>query len=394
MIELEPQPVCRLSREPLDGATVLAEVESCPLPGVYPPTTEGSLPLRSPLRVVQASGSGFVQLAHRLDGSVYEQYGFAGATGGAYRHHLEWFADELAAVRPSDAPLLEVGCGDGLLLELLEQRGLRDRLGIDPGRAAARSGRRDVVSGFFPADLPPAAQERRFGTIVIRHVLEHVEAPVGFIRALAGHLAADGELWIEVPDLDSTLAAGLWTNLYQLHCNYFTDATLDTVAAEAGLACVGGLIVDVFGGSLLRRYRAGDASAPPPPPPPLDGVRERFSAFAGRLDAMADALPDGAAGYGAGERTAVALGLAPRLEQRLGALYDGNSLLHGRRLAGTALEIRPPEELLQSPPPALVLFALSHRTEILSGWGASLPGATTVAIAGGACPIGRLDELA
>ena len=381
MLELPRQPTCRLSGEPLDDAHVVLDLPDCPLPGIYPPDAEESSALRSPLRVVQARGSGFVQLAHRFDPALYAQYGFAGDTSGAYRRHLAWFADAVAGAVPDTTEVLEVGCGDGLLLDLLEQRGFGDRLGIDPGRAAGRGERPDIVGGFFPDDLQPVAGDRRYGLIVARHVLEHIETPVPFMAALAERLEPGGELWIEVPDLESTLDRELWSNLYQLHCNYFCRATLDTLAARAGLECFDGQVVDVFGGSLLRRYRHG-AVADVGPAPERTALAARVEGFRERLDGLARSLPAGAVGYGAAERTAMTLGCAPELERRLAALYDGNALLHGRHLAGTRLPIRSPEQLYGDPPPAVVLFAVSHRDEILAEWHERLPPDTLVAVAG------------
>lgn len=76
------------------------------------------------------------------------------------------------------------------------------------------------------------------------------------------------------------------------------------------------------------------------------------------------------------------LGAAPELEARLAALHDGNPLLHGRYLAGTRLVVRPPLELYATPPPAVVLFAVSHRDEILTELKQRLPGDTLFAVAG------------
>ena len=214
--------------------------------------------MRSPLRVVEAPVSGLVQLAHRFESSVYSDYGFAADTSQGYRAHLEWFAAELNAGLEPGGGVLEVGCGDGTLLGLLQKRGHGDVIGIDPGRAAAASATPGVIAGFFPDDLPADARGRRYRRVIIRHVLEHIETPRTFIAELADYLAADGQLWIEVPDLDATLDGGRWSNFYQLHCNYFSADTLDRLAATAGLCCVGGTVVDVFGGSLLRRYRHED----------------------------------------------------------------------------------------------------------------------------------------
>jgi SAM-dependent methyltransferase len=393
MLELPVADRCRLSGEPLADAPVLLELADCPLPGIYPDEIRESLALRSPLRVVRAPGSGLVQLAHRFDPSLYADYGFAADTSDAYRAHLEWFAGELHAGLHPDGAILEVGCGDGTLLELLRALGHHDVLGIDPGRAAAAQAMaRGVIHGFFPDDLPPQIRCARYERVVLRHVLEHIETPREFVAELAACVAPDGELWIEVPDLDATLATGRWSNFYQLHCNYFDADTLDTLAATAGLRCIGGTVVDVFGGSMLRRYRRG-SSVPTAPPDGAAHAAEGFSEFQDRLAELAANLPANAAGYGAAERTALTLGACPALAARLSALHDGNRLLHGRHLAGTALRIRSPEELYEAAPDAVVLFAVSHRDEILGEWRRHLRPDTLVAVADGDCSLATLESL-
>ncbi|HMJ33090.1 MAG TPA: class I SAM-dependent methyltransferase [Baekduia sp.] len=392
MLELAAQLTCRLSGEPLNDARVVLDLADCPLPGVYPPTAEASVLLRSPLRVVQAAGSGLVQLAHRFDPAIYGEYGFAADTSVAYRRHLRWFADQVAGAWPATAAVLEVGCGDGLLLDLLGVHGFADRTGVDPGRAAGRRAPGEIVGGYFPDALDAAAPDRRYDLIVLRHVLEHIETPVAFAAALAQRLAPGGEVWIEVPDLDATLERELWSNLYQLHCNYFDAATLDALAGTAGLVRLSGELVDVFGGSLLHRYGRG-TSGPIAQPPDRDGLAASIGAFRDRLARLAACLPEDTVGYGAAERTAMTLGAAPELAARLRALFDGNALLGGRFLAGTALPIAPPEALYASAPRAVVLFAVSHREEILREWRTRLPVETLVAVAGQdteCTPLGRL----
>ncbi len=393
MLDLPIQRSCRLSGESLTGAPMLLDLADCPLPGVYPDRVPESRLMRSPLRVVQAPGSGLVQLAHRFDSSVYADYGFAANTSQAYRAHLEWFATELHRSLGETGAVLEVGCGDGLLLKLLRGLGQEDVLGIDPARAAAVGSSARIVSGFFPRDLPAAASARRYERIVARHVLEHIEEPRSFIGDLAAHLGPDGELWIEVPDLEATLATSRWSNFYQLHCNYFGAETLDRLAAGAGLRCVGGTTVDVFGGSLLRRYRRA-SPLPVAQPKMIGDVSARFGAFQAALARLAASLPPRTVGYGAAERTALTLGACPALVDRLTALHDGNVLLHGRRLAGTALEIRPAAELDETAPDALILFAVSHREEIISDWQRRLDPRTLVAVADGECSLTPLRELA
>ena len=377
---------CRLSGEPLADAEILFEVADCPLPGIYPATAAESLSLRSPLRVIQARNSGFVQLAHVFDTALYQQYAFAGGGSNTYRAHLESFAQSIAQSFPKSAAILEVGCGDGWLLRRLRALGFTDVLGIDPSRAARAQAENFLVSGYFPADLPPAHRERKYDLIISRHVLEHIENPRPFVAALSAALTSNGQLWIEVPDLTSTLARGLWSNFYQLHCNYFSATTLDQMAATAGLRCLEGTVVEIFGGSLLRKYAPGVPQALPQSER-LHDVGGRVAAFRAQLAQLARSIPAGTVGYGAAERTAVTLGFAPELARFLACLHDGNPLLTGRHLAGTPLQIRGKEALFQKPPPAVLIFAISNAAEILNEWHTRLPGTLLVGLVGGDFPL-------
>ena len=283
---------CRLSGESLADAEVIFDISDCPLPGIYPTSISESISLHSPLRVIQSRQSGFVQLAHALDDALYRQYAFAGGKSGTYRRYLETFADDIVRTFPKSTSVLEVGCGDGWLLGRLLELGFTDVLGIDPSRAADSQTKNYLISGCFPKDIPASHQNRKFDLIILRHVLEHIETPRPFIAALAAALSSNGQLWIEVPDLESTLERNLWSNFYQLHCNYFSAATLDQMVATAGLRCVTGKVVDIFGGSLLRKYVHGVAPTLPPPPR-LSGIEARVKTFCDQLSNLVSRLPAG-----------------------------------------------------------------------------------------------------
>jgi SAM-dependent methyltransferase len=372
---------CRLSGESLADAEILFELADCPVPGIYPETAERSVRLRTPLRVVQAQKSGFVQLAHEFDSTLYQQYAFAGGGSGAYRKHLEFFAQLVRSSFPLDAAILEVGCGDGWLLRRLRQLGYTNVLGIDPSRAAKDQETDFLVSGYFPVDLPATHQDRCYDLIFSRHVLEHIETPRAFVAGMVARLSTSGQVWIEVPDLVAALKKQLWGNFYQLHCNYFDSVTLDNLMSEQGLALLGGQEVDVFGGSILRRYQHSvDTNLEQARR--LSGIGAQVSRFRNALDALASKAPSGCVGYGAAERTAVTLGYSSALGCSIDKLYDGNLLLSGRYLAGTSLPILHRDQLYGAPPAAILLFALSNAREILADWKLHLPLTTPVAVVG------------
>lgn len=74
------------------------------------------------------------------------------------------------------ARILEIGCGEGLLLSELGQRGFRVT-GIEPSKSAgkvARSRGLNVITGYFPHSEVSGP----FDAVIMSHVLEHISNPI------------------------------------------------------------------------------------------------------------------------------------------------------------------------------------------------------------------------
>ncbi|HTQ32005.1 MAG TPA: class I SAM-dependent methyltransferase [Opitutaceae bacterium] len=81
------------------------------------------------------------------------------------------------------APVFEIGCGQGLLLEAMRRAGLNPH-GIEPsvsGSSAARAAGHSVQTGYFSHDRCPGP----YDAIVLSHVLEHIERPARFLAEIA-----------------------------------------------------------------------------------------------------------------------------------------------------------------------------------------------------------------
>ncbi|MFQ3664403.1 MAG: class I SAM-dependent methyltransferase, partial [Chloroflexaceae bacterium] len=99
-----------------------------------------------------------------------------------WRYSLQLQVDRLMKVLPPGARVLEIGCGEGLLLDELRRRGLRVT-GIEPSiaaSAAARSKGLDVHTGYFPG----VPIEGPFDAVVMSHVLEHLSQPIETLVAI------------------------------------------------------------------------------------------------------------------------------------------------------------------------------------------------------------------
>lgn len=113
------------------------------------------------------------------------------------RDHISFMKEALDG---ADGPLLDVGCGGGLLLKLLREKGFRG-IGFDfSNRAAAVAWRQNgvpVICGLLPqAPLRPAS----CGAISMFHVVEHLPDPKPYLRSAYELLKPGGRLVVQVPN--------------------------------------------------------------------------------------------------------------------------------------------------------------------------------------------------
>jgi 2-polyprenyl-3-methyl-5-hydroxy-6-metoxy-1,4-benzoquinol methylase len=90
-----------------------------------------------------------------------------------------------------NARILEIGCGEGILLEQLKLRGF-DVVGIEPSDEAseiARSAGLNVKTGYFPE----TNIDGTVSTVIMTHVLEHLADPLK-ILAHVERVAPNGKL--------------------------------------------------------------------------------------------------------------------------------------------------------------------------------------------------------
>jgi hypothetical protein len=148
------------------------------------------------------------------------------AMSSAFRRHLDEVAD-IVSRHFAGSSLIEVGCGKGFFLETLRASGF-DVVGMDPtyeGDSLA------IVKEYFT----PAAGRRAQG-IILRHVLEHVEDPVEFLRSIRAANGGTGKIYIEVPCFDWICARRTWFDVFYEHVNYFRLADFHAMFARVEAA--------------------------------------------------------------------------------------------------------------------------------------------------------------
>jgi len=167
---------------------------------------------------------------------------------GVFAAHVDRMADRvLTAVAGVDRPVvLEVGCGQGYFLHRLARRStvpLAGALGFDPAFRGEGHFPDGVVVQSRLFDAAAAAEiDAPISVIVSRHVIEHVDDPVGFLSAIRAALRPGSmpRLFLETPCVRWILAGGVVQDFFYEHCSYFTLDTLRYALKRAGWTPVAG----------------------------------------------------------------------------------------------------------------------------------------------------------
>lgn len=133
------------------------------------------------------------------------------AVSSVFRSHLEEVSD-IIHQHFQGRTLIEVGCGKGYFLEHLLAQGFAIT-GLDP---TYEGGNPHVIKQYFTPEIGLRAEG-----IVLRHVLEHVQNPVDFLRQLRDANGGAGSIYIEVPCFDWICTHRAWFDIFYEHVNYF-----------------------------------------------------------------------------------------------------------------------------------------------------------------------------
>lgn len=168
-----------------------------------------------------------------------------------------------------DRSLLDIGCATGALLEHAASRGFRVQ-GVEVCEPAARYGveHRGVpiaVGTLDEADLGDA----RFGAAHFSHVIEHVNDPRAFLRAVRERLVPGGFMVLVTPNaagLQARLFGPNWRSAIADHVHLFTARNLRRMLGDEGFRVVA---AQTWGG-------LGTGTAPRWVKRPVDRLAKRF----------------------------------------------------------------------------------------------------------------------
>ncbi len=310
---------------------------------------------RGDVELVQDAVTGLVHnRAFRPELLVYgPDYQNEQAVSGAFRAHL----DDVSAIvgrHLRGRSILEVGCGKGYFLERLASAGFSVR-GVDPAYEGDSS---DIVKARFTADLGLRADG-----IVLRHVLEHIQAPHAFLAGIRDANGGRGTVYIEVPCLDWICTNRAWFDVFYEHVNYFRlqDFTsLFGTVHEAGRIFGGQYLYVVADLATLRTPRFDPGENFAFPTDFLATVAHHAALFPRQGDAP------GAIVWGGASKGLIYSLFVERAGGKIDRVVDINPAKQGRYLGATGLRVDAPDEALRAAPPgtAIVVMNANYLPEI------------------------------
>ncbi|RME43318.1 MAG: class I SAM-dependent methyltransferase [Chloroflexi bacterium] len=132
---------------------------------------------------------------------------------------------------------LEIGCGDGWMLDALRRMGWVVA-GTERSQRSAASPRRLGLDVLVEGMAGGAFAARSFDLVILWHVLEHLHDPLGTLIEVNRIVRPGGRLIVAVPNIESwqaRVAGRRWFHLEApRHLYHFAPQTLDAMLERAG----------------------------------------------------------------------------------------------------------------------------------------------------------------
>jgi len=165
----------------------------------------------------------------RFYNTVYGHAGASEAFESSQEAYVEYLLDVTSPMVMSNGPsVLDIGCGAGQFLYAAQKRRFTVA-GTELSSVAAERASKLLNVSIYPGDFRDLnLPSESFDLVTLLAVVEHLRAPVSYLRDSAALLKPGGILLIKVPNIASTeyhvarLLGQLWRGFIIEHLYYFT----------------------------------------------------------------------------------------------------------------------------------------------------------------------------
>ena len=274
--------------------------------------------------------------------------------------------------------IIEIGCGQGDFLAMLQRLGDNRVLGFDPSYTHEKTGAYPESSTVevIPQTYSTIHTSHPVDFICCRHVLEHIDSPaefLGSIRCTIGQ-RSDCVVYFEVPNALYTIKdMGIWDIIYE-HCSYFTSASLTNLFVGAGFKVI--QVARQYDGQFLSiEARPGTididsaAGCERILPDTNELIRKFHNAYREKVLLWQQRLSKMKQGnrvvlWGAGSKGVTFLNALNISYQQIEYIVDLNPRKQGKFIAGTGQQVIAPDFLKEYQPRTVIILNPIYHAEI------------------------------
>lgn len=206
---------------------------------------------------------GHAQLKNVVDPRlVYDStYSHRGSLSSIARQGNECFSKFLSRLFPTIEfkHILDIGCNDGYLLRLLEERSQK-LTGIDPiwGDNEHVVSEKITLKGGFVEDFDLQRDIGDPDLIVSAHTFEHVDNPRKTLESILSHVKNGTKVVIEVPSFDTLVDNNRFDQVFHQHIHYFSACSMHRMIQELDCTYIAHAYnYQMWGGTMLFAFTKG-----------------------------------------------------------------------------------------------------------------------------------------
>lgn len=303
-----------------------------------------------PLELMQCEDCDHVQQHYVITG-LFEDYKYQ--TPQTVATYLEPVAKRLRQQHPDAKRVLEIGCNNGVFLDVLIKEGFWV-IGVDPA-ANHINGIKECFTEAFSKNLMV-----KFDLVVANNVFAHIDDLADVFRGINNVLTLDGAIVFEVQYLPDLIRNGEFDMIYHEHLDYHHLKPLARFLTRMGFVMVEWEHIRTHGGSMrITAKRHGREAMLPEEKIDWRRLQSLVDLVKRRMkDVADDNAPLVAFGATAKATTLIHnLGIADKIEY----CVDSTPQKQGRYIPGTNIRILPVSELKNQ---TVLLTAWNYEREI------------------------------
>jgi len=252
--------------------------------------------------------------------------------------------------------ILEIGCGTGEYLPLLQELGV-NAFGIEHSAETLKNAllqKKNIIPGFIET-ASTKITNAPFDAFLFFNFLEHLPNPNDVLRGIHYNLSELAVGIIEVPNFDMILKEKLFSEFISDHLFYFTKTTLMHLLEKNGfhvLECTEAWDSYILSATVKKRS-----------PLPLSSFQEEQEKITQKLHGFTKPFKKIAV-WGAGHQAFTMISLS-NITKKINYIVDSAPFKQNKFTPATHIPIHAPEKLLTDKVDAIIVMAAGYSNEVV-----------------------------